>query len=278
MAEQSWNENFRQWIENNPRANELNNYLSKKVIYEWATGRVRDLESINLGTRSRVYKITGLQDFYFNGYVDPDSIDIKKVISREHPLKYAQIFLDLNGVSVSQFAREAKVDRKTALKFFDGGTIKGDKIKNRLTNCLRNYAKRFSGDTADEDKFQKTEHSDRIADNKTGENKSTHVSDIGKLVAGVEALRREVGVFGRDYNPTYEERMKIIESNIDSIIEQLKYYVSASQQERDELAAFLDIERWGFVVNVLGGIARKEGSPENFARRVSPPEKRRNRK
>lgn len=79
------------------------------------------------------------------------------------------------------------------------------------------------------------------------------------------------------YIPTSQERMQIVETAIDTLVEQMNYYKMAPPKEREELVKYLrdlgEVERWGYVVNLLSGINKPGDMPDTFARVLEAPKK-----
>jgi hypothetical protein len=82
-----------------------------------------------------------------------------------------------------------------------------------------------------------------------------------------------------NYQPSLDDRMQIVETAIDLLVDQMDYYRLSSQKDRENLVGYLkglgEVERWGYVVNMLSNITKPGSVPDTFLRSIEPPDKNR---
>ncbi|MBI2449186.1 hypothetical protein HYV49_02730 [Candidatus Pacearchaeota archaeon] len=92
-----------------------------------------------------------------------------------------------------------------------------------------------------------------------------------------QQFQNNASQFLNNYRPSHKERMQIVETAIDILVEQVDYYKTAPQQERKELVKYLDdlgeVERWGYVVNIIDKIHQPGNTPDTFCRTFNSPKK-----
>jgi hypothetical protein len=276
MAQESWNKQLKEWMELHPReASTIKERIPNTTLANWLKeGSKLNLTKINIGTRAFLYKTTGLEVLKFDGYVDPESIDPRKIVSGEQPRAYTDIYLGYQGLNRTKLAEDSGVHGDTALKFVRGQSIRSEQLNLINAQLLKYHNTYSSQQTVQQEAPQPQQRETRIV--QSSPEAKVPAGSLDRIAQGVESLLGEVRRLGASYTPTSEQRKQIIIGAVDTLVEQLDYYRTASQADREELAKYLEVDRWGWVLNVLGGIAKKE-SPETFARHMSPPEKTRRR-
>jgi hypothetical protein len=96
---------------------------------------------------------------------------------------------------------------------------------------------------------------------------------LESIALKIDELRFAFDELGVRQQITPETRVLTVQKLIDKLASHLDYYRQSSQEEREMLAKNLDSDLWGWTVNILGGIHKRDG-PEVFARRYAPPKRR----
>ena len=254
----SWNQQLAIWVGNDrERKQLLGEKISRSTLTDYLSGRITNLNGMNLGTRAFLYKITGIESFGFEGYVDPEEVDADKIKRGEQSLKAIDILLSRFNKTRTDLATDADVNRDAVSYLIGGKTIKEearDKIFSRLNMYVRESSKSSALETHDTE--TSTQH---------------QRATLEDLAQRLDEVRRIIGHLGANYTPTEKERKQIVANAIDILAEQMNYYRQAPQKERENLAASLDTSLWGWVTNILGGIQKREGIPETWARNIRPP-------
>jgi hypothetical protein len=138
-TDRTWYRELSTLVESKPETlDRLKEKISLKTINHYLRGGV-NIDKINIGTRAFLYKVTGIESFNFDGCVDPEIIDINKVISGEQPRDYLKIWLGYNGKNFVSLAKEAKVHQDTVRKFANKDNMRQE-FKDKIIATLKKYA------------------------------------------------------------------------------------------------------------------------------------------
>jgi transcriptional regulator with XRE-family HTH domain len=283
--ELEWYQKLDKAIISNPEIKrELKEAMPPSSLSELRTGYTREggvgskkLESIRLSRRALLYRITGIEDFNpGENYEEPqikqpaDGPQLKDILSGKVQKIKLREWLDIRKISMTEVAKRAGISSKNIVRRFSQNKKLYGNNEQKITRALRVYESEISTGSVSQreqdsspTKQQTPTHSRQI---------SSNGNPLEEIAKGIEGLSRQVRQLGATYEPTAKERKLIVEEALDALIEQVDYYRNAPLKEREELANYLEVERWGWLSNVLGSISAKE-SPQTFARHTSAPKK-----
>lgn len=277
-----WYRELKIFMDGNPSiAKKIKSKIPSNTLGSWIRGRTENVDNLPRGTRAYLYKMTQLETFNFEGYIDPDSIDIPVAVCNEESRDQVGFWIDYHGISRQDLANDAGVNRSTVQAYLRGKGIRAES-ENKIRHAILGYSAKEDGNKDDVSMnvdFGKTKVAKvEIPVSTQFEGDKNYQTVVRDLVAKVEGLSRDVQNLGHDYEPSPKERINIIVNSVDSIVEHLgEYFVDAPQKDREELAKSLDVDLWGWMINVMGGITKREGIPESFARALGPPKKKKRR-
>ena len=285
MTEQkTWNEQLKEWIENNPdKLKLLKDRLGKKSVRDYKSSRIAILEKLSPDKRNGLYEITGLDVFRLGG-VAPNSISLNAIMAGKQPRTYLTFWLRNKGISLSDFSKNCGIAMDTLNKYLDRKSIRPD-AKIRIIKKLKEYASKETGD------IMTGAWGDSIASIVEEAEIPTDESDLIRKFADVssniEALRNEltkactndkgVKLLRERYAPSVDVRIKTIDTALQVIGEELDYFRQAPSEERAALVEGTDPDLFGYIVNVLGGMHQKQ-SWETVLRLYPPPNRIRSKK
>jgi hypothetical protein len=300
-------------MKQNPEgARRLKELVPKTTLQNWVSGTVKDPRKIRASARLKVYQLTSIETFRADDYIDPATIDLRKIFPGDQPREYLGIWLEENRISRLSLGKSAGVGEDSVRSYIRGEKL-NPAVERKIAIQLERYAsglvlatqttqapageerklsqERMIGAAVcgtsvavpsgvlvgtQESNYPKTEQTQEGKGVLGGLVKLSLGEQLNSLACQIEGLQSELRAHGYAGELTAEQRRGIVEGAIDVLVEQMDYYRGASQQERNSLVDHLtrrgEVPRWGWVSNILGGIAKKE-SPETFARGYSPPEK-----
>jgi hypothetical protein len=260
--EKPWYEQLKEAMSENPEAaKRISQVIPGGTTHNWCNGKVANLERINPGYRAVIYKELGLELMKPEGYIDPDKINVEKIISGEERTQL-DIYLGSKTMNRGKFAKANGVHEDTVRRYFKGKKI-SPQLEEKIVKGLRKMSK--SADGGAEKKVVEASEEPRY---------SGCESDLQKLAESVDGLAREVRRIGGNYTPTLDERREIVAGMIDTFVEQMDYYASATKEFKKGLIDFLreegEIPRYGWADNVFRGLLEGDHAPEVFARDLTP--------
>ena len=219
------------------------------------------------------------------------------MVKFEDALEEIRKWRESNNISIADVARKMEAPYE-AIKDLLRGRIKylSDDRRNKLYEITRleilnepveplseGYIKLQADKSKTDKELTRSEPSVPLREGKR--------NDITRLLKNIEGSLKSLKIdlaqkassydaadlLKEDYKPTYEERVRVVETAIDLLVEQINYFKSSPQGERENLVRYLrdlgEIERWGYVVNVFGGITKQGNTPDTFARTLDSPQK-----
>ncbi len=251
--------------------------VSERVLGGLYRGSVKNLDRVSVEARKKLWNTYHLQIFY-SPYFEP--INTEKDSPAVQLMKY--IVENYKG-SIDQFARDKGFDRGTIRYFISG---EHSKMKPRIQQKVYEVTRLECFNNSELTKISKPQIKEETMKEETTSDLTERLSRISE---GLESLKLEfaqniskyeASQLLREREPTLEERMKTVETVIDILVEQINYYKTAPQEERESLVRHLrdldEIDRWGYVVNIMHGLAKPGNTPDTFARSLEPPPKKYN--
>lgn len=251
------------------------NEVTFRGIYRGDRESVNDITHIN---RKRIYNTFKLSSFHapefdpINPGEDSPQLQLKKFISDEY-----------DG-SVDQFAKASKIHSSTIYDFL-GRRIKSPRsnVKQRLYAASNlacfNQDRKLSVETPVE------RPSALVAEPREKGGLLETLLHIEEELSNVKySLTQNLSSYEaakllQNREPNVRERMQLVEVAIDILVDQMNYFKTSSQEEREALVKHLreldEVERWGYVVNILSGIHKPGNTPDTFARTLEAPQKAR---
>jgi transcriptional regulator with XRE-family HTH domain len=223
------------------------------------------IERMTDETRYLIWKKFELEEFYSEDFGPVKKDDPLRTQLRKF------IFERFDG-DARAFASECDIPYKTFYHYMHGDIRKPSKSTLRKISkvadipAFRKHREKMSS--------LRREESDRETRYSGDENFLELLRDNQKSLNGLRRAivrqTRNISSFVQGYEPDLNERISDVGIAIDIIAAHLDYFREASQEEREKLAEDLDVEQFGYVVSVLGGISKKE-SFETFVRLNPPP-------
>lgn len=256
--------------------------LNLETFRDVFKGKITKVDNIYPKTRKRVYDRFKIRSFY-TPYLDP--VDTERDDAPTQLMKF--IFQEYGG-SIMRFAKENKLT-ETSIRYFVQRETKfvRSHISQRLYEITGyevfniNSSKKIVPEKREVEKEKKPEL-------KPHTQAQDIVSKLTELNSNIQSLRISIANELPHYETSQllslnsalslEDRMQIVEKAIDILALQMEYFKTAPQKERESLIKYLheadEINRWGYVVNILGGLSKPGNTPDTFARTLQLPTKR----
>ena len=240
-------------------------------------GHRKQVDDIGIGLRRKIYEQFKVPSFY-SPFFDP--LNSEKDEPRAQLTKYIVQHFDGSVINFVQAMKKKDIKvNKSTLHNFLAGRIKYPQGKI----CGRLYT--FTGLEC-----FKTNEVEVVPAEKTPQEQvsgpqglvSTILNierDLGsiKIALAQQSSSYEAAQLLQKYVPTPQERTQLVEIAIDVLVDQMDYFKTSPQEEREALVRHLrelgEVERWGYVVNLLQGINKAGNTPDTFARMLEVPKK-----
>jgi len=268
--------------------------LNRSTFGNIYRGERKTLDRINPAVRKKIYDAFRIECFklpYFNETEDSPRAQLKRYIIEKYE---GQISRFADSLKV----RNLKVSKYSIAHFLRGDTLsfKGEQKQAIYEGTgLQCFAPVVEAEilqtpliqTQLEAKVQEELNQEPIQERMREEGDITSrlaniERDLGAIktsLAGKLSSNQAIKILGTNYKPNSQERMQVVEKAIDFLVEQMDYFKESSQEEREALIIHLreanEIDRWGYVVNLLNNISKSGNTPDTFVRSLDSPKKRR---
>tara|TARA_Y100000310_G_C20582554_1_gene763744 strand:- start:465 stop:1295 length:831 start_codon:yes stop_codon:yes gene_type:complete len=269
MEAKTWNAKLNDWIVDNPdRLTELKEIFPKTTLQDYRNGNVSNIGKVNSYSRAMLYKITGIEVFRPDNYVDPKTITIGQIESGRLPRGSLDIWLGSKGISKREVAESAGVSIASVTGYIESRSSRR-RVVTKIERALKQYENIAPKREKDPVRKEPAEEAPMKEDSE-----NTKLTELTKAVG---ELVEQVGALGGSYEKDHEERRLALDNHLDGLVDQIDYFRQCSQEERDQLVSYLretgQTTRWGWLVNMFGGIHREKGVPSTFLRDMDVPEK-----
>jgi len=267
--EKTWNEKLVDFLAEDKRVDRIvRERIKSSTLGDWLSGRTKDAERIGISSRAFLYNLTGIDEFNFEGLIDPDKVDPESGMNDGSRRIELEIWLDSKGITKKKFSSDAEVAPGSVRSYLEGNEVSGN-AGRRIQNQVKKYIAKFS--KLENQRESGESHGAQQPDVQSSARCDVRESDgeLSALTAKADELLRATRRMGGKYVPTPEERRNIVVDAFVTIYEQLsEHYANASQAERNELADAIDPNAFGLVQDVMSGIHKRAGSSEVYARAV----------
>jgi len=192
-----------------------------------------------------------------------------------------------SGMTLAQIQEKTSIPQSTFRDYLKGRTIDLRKVsqERRQALCQLTGYEFFIADETELTKYC------IVPTDKKNELLKESDSDLTKILVDIEknlygiklSLAQQLSspevlhLIRSQYSQNSHERMRTVETAIDILVEQVDYFRTTSQSERVKLVKYLkelgEIERWGYVVNIVDNLTKTDGIPDTFLRSMNPPKK-----
>lgn len=238
--------------------------IHRSTISNIYNNKVSNIDKVDPRSRKILW-----EKFKINSFYDPSFEPISE--NDDFSTKVKKYVLN-NYDTINEAAKSLGVHSSTINNIFKGRKIKksiaesiNSKIRDSLDKKTESLDKK---DLSERDENYESQSKPNLETNlrKIRDDLDSITSEIAKNTKG----RYSTEILAQQYCPSLEQRISSIDIALKIIADEMDYFREASQEERNKLAQGIDIDNFGYIVNILGGISKGSGH-ETWARRNPPP-------
>ena len=202
------------------------------------------------------------------------TINGEDIISGNSPRSQLNTWLKQRQVTQTEFAKRTGLNEDTVRNFIKEKSMRPETIET-IYKGIRAYE---SGQASNQEETYKTEEVKIESKTSSIEFEFRKIHDVlnkavNYMVDGMGA-EEAARILAQKYQPKLEDRINTINLALTIIADELNYFRLAPGEELKSLAKKFDVPMFGYVVNMLGGVHKEEGS-ETILRLYPPPERKR---
>src|SRR3989344_5992603 len=235
--------------------------VHRSTITSLYNNKVLKLDRVDPRSRKKIWDKFKIQSFYDSAF-DPISSE------DDFPLRVKK-FVIKHYETIDEAAKYLGVHYTTINNIFHGKNIKKS-IADLIDSKIRLTPTQTVQTTQaqQEDTTKKYDSQDNLGS--TLRKIRDDLDSITLKLAQNSQGKDSADLLSQQYRPTLEQRICSVDIALRIIADELDYFREASTEERNRLAQEIDVDNFGYIVNILGGIS-KGSSHETWARRTPPP-------